>query len=151
MLSLAVLASEPSDAPRTPPKLTVRLSIGGFLGSVMVSQSFRGLVDRMKGDAANDFVNHGSLFDSPQYLWQAAPVLGPWMVAAQGGYQAQQDMGLLIVSGLLQAVGLSTLTYRLVTERPAQIEKPKVEEGLSLDVSPVVSNRLGLMLTLTGW
>jgi hypothetical protein len=150
LLTFALLSAEPADAPKTAPRLTVRLSIGGFLGSVWVAPSFRAQVDRLKDEAVGDLSTHASLFDSPQVLLQSAPVIGPWMVLANGGLQAQQDMWLLITSGVLQAIGLSTLTYRLVTDRPAPVEKPK-QEGLSLDISPVVSNRLGLSLTLTGF
>jgi hypothetical protein len=154
LLALAVLSVDPgSDVPRARPKLTVRLSIGSFISSALVAPSYRASVDRLQNDAAADWLStHGSLFDS-QHIWQAAPIIGPWLVAAQGGYQAQQDMWLLVVSGALQAVGLSTLTYRLLTETPAPNDKnkPKQDGGLTLDVAPVVNNRLGLSLTLTGF
>jgi hypothetical protein len=150
LLSIAVLASQPApDAPRRT-RLTVRLSVGGFLGSVWAAPSYRASVDRITDQAVSDLYTHASLFDA-QNLWQAAPVIGPWLVLAQGGYQAQQDMPLLVLSGLLQAIGLSTLTYRLVTERPAQVQKSApADDGPSLEISPVVANRLGLALTLTG-
>jgi hypothetical protein len=149
LLTAAALASSPADAPRRP-ALTVRLSAGAFIGSALVAPSYRATVDHFRDQAIGDLQTHGSLFDS-QYLWQSAPVIGPWLVLAQGGYQAQQDMGLLIVSGLLQAVGLSTLTYRLVTDTPAPVDKPKAEPGLTLEIAPTVNNRLGLALTLTGF
>jgi hypothetical protein len=149
LLTAAVLASSPGDAPQRP-KLTVRLSAGAFITSALVAPSYRATVDHLEGQAVGDLQTHGSLFDS-QYLWQSAPVIGPWLVLAQGGYQAQQDIGLLIVSGLLQAIGLSTLTYRLITDTPAPVGKPKEPEGLALEIAPTVNNRLGIALTLTGW
>jgi hypothetical protein len=148
LIAAAVLTSSPADAPRKP-RLTVKLSVGAFIGSALVAPSYRSTVDHLQADALNDLQTHGSFFDS-QYLWQSAPIIGPWLVLAQGGYQAQQDMGLLVVSGLLQAIGLSTLTYRLITDTPAPTGKVK-EEGLSLEISPTVNNRLGLALTLTGF
>jgi len=148
---MTVLSSDPTvvDVPRKA-KLTVRLSVGSFIGAAMVSPTYRAGLDRLETEAAADLRNHNSLFDS-QNIWQSAPVIGPWLIVAQGGYQANQDMWLLLLSGALQAVGLTTLTYRLLTERPAPVDKPKVEEGLSLDIAPVVNNRLGISLTLTGF
>jgi hypothetical protein len=90
------------------------------------------------------------VFDSP-YLVYATPVLGPWLTLIRGGEQARDDMWMLITSGVLQGVGITTLAYRAFAQRPAPVQSAPQSEGLVLDISPYVAGRLGLSLTLTGW
>lgn len=152
VLLMSLLLSEaPIDAPkRTGPKLTWKLSIGSFLGSVWAAPAFREVVNAFKEEQILGLESHNSVFDS-QYLIYAAPVLGPWMTLARGGQQAQQDMWLLITTGVLQGIGLSTLTYRMLTRRNAPAQQAPHEAGLVLDISPYVAGRLGLSISLTGW
>jgi len=132
-------------------RLTVRISAGAFISSALMAPSYRSTIDHFEAQALGDLQSHGSVLDS-QYLWQAAPVLGPWLVLAQGAaIRPSRTWACSSCRGLLQAVGLSTLTYRLITDTPAPIDKPKVEEGLSLEIAPTVNNRLGIALTLTGF
>jgi hypothetical protein len=158
LLTSLLLCEVPLDAPRRAgPKLTWRLSIGSFLGSVWAAPSFREKVEAFKGEQLNWLENHNSVFDS-QYLVYAAPVLGPWMTLIRGGTQARDDMWMLVTSGILQGVGITTLAYRMFTQRVAPLpgaassqSLPASDEGLVLDISPYVAGRLGLSITLSGF
>jgi hypothetical protein len=155
LLTTSLVLSQPNvDAPkRSGITFTWRLSVGSFLGSVWAAPSFRDKVEAFKDEQLLWRENHNSVFDS-QYLLYAAPVLGPWMTLARGGQQAQQDMWLLVTTGVLQGVGITALTYRLLTQRAAPapgMPGTASDEGLVLDISPYVAGRLGIALTLTGW
>src|SRR6185436_14889250 len=114
-LAAALLSQAPLDAPRrSGPRLKVSLALGSFIGSAWAAPSYRDNVYRFRDEAVDKLQTHGSLFDSDT-LFYTAPVLGPWMTLARGGQQAVQDMWLLVTSGALQAIGLSALTYRLLT------------------------------------
>lgn len=151
---LALIASlmlSQSDAPRqTGPRLTWRLSVGSFLGSVWAAPSYRANVERLKDEQLGAPIGQQSVFDS-QYLVYGAPVLGPWLTLIRGGQQAREDMWMLITSGILQGVGITTIAYRALTHGVAPPADAKAPQGLVLDVSPYVAGRLGLSLTLTGW
>jgi hypothetical protein len=151
MLTISLmLGGTPIDAPRRiSPGFSWRLSVGSFLGSVWAAPSFRDKVEKLKAEQLEDLQTHGSVFDS-QYLVYAAPVLGPWLTLIRGGQQAREDMWMLITSGVLQGIGITTLAYRALT--PGTAPPPSASsEGVVLDISPYVAGRLGLALTLTGW
>jgi hypothetical protein len=152
ILSTLLAAEAPIDAPRrSGTKLTWRLSVGSFLGSVWAAPSFRRNVEAFKDEQMDWMEDHGSVFDS-SYLVYAAPVLGPWLTLIRGGTQAREDMWMLITSGVLQGIGITTLTYRALTQRSAPVSKDAShDDGLVLDISPYVAGRLGISLTLTGW
>ncbi len=158
VLTAALLLGAPLDAPReVAPGFSWRLSAGGFLGSVWAAPSFRDNVEKLKTEQLDTWRNGVQVFDSA-YLVYATPVLGPWLTLIRGGQQARDDMWMLITSGVLQGVGITTLAYRAFAQRsvpppPAvsrDYAKPQ-SEGLVLDISPYVAGRLGLSLTLTGW
>jgi len=157
-LTTAMLLGAPLDAPRKLfPGFSWRLSAGGFLGSVWAAPSYRDKVERFKTEQMEDWRNGVQVFDSA-YLVYGTPVLGPWLTLIRGGQQAREDMWMLITSGILQGVGITTLAYRALTPGspppPPAVSKEHgraQDEGLMLDISPYVAGRLGLSLTLTGW
>ena len=157
-LMLSQVADE-DDAPRrSSPKLVWRLSVGSFLGSVWAAPSFRRNVEAFQSEQLSGPMGQTSVFDS-QYLVYAAPVLGPWLTLIRGGQQAREDMWMLITSGILQGVGITTVAYRALTQRPAPLRAASAskdasardDQQLVLDISPYVAGRLGLSVTLTGW
>ena len=152
VLAALALSASPGDVPnRAEARFTWRLSVGSFLGSVWAAPSFRDNVERFKVEQLEGLRagGTGAVFDS-QYLIYTAPVLGPWLTLIRGGQQAREDMWMLVTSGVLQAVGITALTWR-VLNLPAGSSAGTGSEGLVLDVSPYVAGRLGLALTLTGW
>jgi hypothetical protein len=154
LLTSLLLCEAPLDAPRrATPKLTWRLSVGSFLGSVWAAPSFREKVEAFKDEQLNWLENHNSVFDS-QYLIYATPVLGPWLTLIRGGQQARDDMWMLITSGVLQGVGITALAYRMFSQKVAPVAgattTAPADEGLVLDFSPYVAGRLGLSVTLSG-
>ena len=122
--------------------------MGAFIGSVWASPSFRASIDRYRGETFRMLETHGSLLDSDM-LVMTAPVVGPWLMIARGQLQSNEDMWLLVTSGVLQAVGLTTLMYRWVTQRPVIESAPP--QGLELSIAPIVANRLGVSVTLSGF
>lgn len=158
LIASLLLSEAPVDAPRhTGTHLTWRLSIGSFLGSVWAAPSFRANVERLQVEQLSGPLGQTSVFDS-QYLIYAAPVLGPWLTASRAGEQAHDDMWMLVTSGLLQGVGITTLAYRALTNRSAPGPavaapgEPRDDRTqLVLDISPYVAGRLGLSIMLTGW
>ena len=157
LLASLLLSASPGDAPRrTGTQLTWRLSVGSFLGSVWAAPSFRQNVERLQKEQLSGPMGQTSVFDS-QYLVYAAPVFGPWLTLIRGGAQAREDMWMLITSGILQGIGITTLTYRALTNPSAPAPTVSKDEGrddrvhLVLDFSPYVAGRLGICVTLTGF
>lgn len=158
LLASLLLSEAPVDAPRrTGTHLSWRLSVGSFLGSVWAAPSFRQNVERLKDEQLSGPMGQTSVFDS-QYLVYAAPVFGPWLTLIRGGTQAREDMWMLISSGILQGIGITTLTYRALTNRSAPMPSVASREEarddrthLVIDISPYVAGRLGICLTLTGF
>ncbi|MBL8951616.1 MAG: hypothetical protein JNK82_12615 [Myxococcaceae bacterium] len=143
LLTTAMLASAPVDAP----KFSWRLSVGSFIGSAWAAPSFRQNVERLQTEQLATWRTGVQVFDSP-YLVYATPVLGPWLTLIRGGEQARDDMWLLLTSGVLQGIGITALAYRVIVGGESSDSK---NDGLVLDISPYVAGRLGLSLTLTGW
>ncbi|MBK7857423.1 MAG: hypothetical protein IPJ65_02120 [Archangiaceae bacterium] len=151
LLVSLLLCEAPVDAPRrTAPKLSWRLSVGSFLGSVWAAPSFRQNVEAFKTEQLSWLENHNSVLDSP-YLIYAAPVFGPWMTLIRGGQQARDDLWLLVTSGVLQGVGITALAYRLFSQGSTGTANGSADEGLVLDLSPYVAGRLGISVSLSGF
>lgn len=142
MLSQATPVARPEPV-RPRAKVTFKLSAGSFIGSVWASPSYRSNLDRL----TTDTLAGESPFDS-KYLVYSTPVLGPWVTVARGGYQQNNDMLLLVTSGMLQAIGISALTYELVSHANGTAKSE--DEGVQLSISPYVVGRLGIALTITG-
>ena len=142
VLLLASDAPEEKPPARIPRGFVLRLDAGGFLGAGWGTQIYRNQVTQLQQQGLS-FWAQGTEPDSG-LVFRSLPVAGPLVTLEYGGTLARAEAAELVLTSVLQAVGLAMLTYQAYMLN----EPPEPPAAFELSISPLVAGHLGLSLTL---
>ena len=143
LLATTLLAAAPAPVVVTRAELRWQLDAGGMVGSVWYLPETRAHLEDALAESRGLWRTTTGI-DARTFAY-AAPVVGSFLAATDANNALTR--GLLMTSGVLQALGLAVFSYRWFIESPS----PIVHTGPTLSVSPLAAGGLGLSVRLTGW
>lgn len=145
LLVATLLASTPAaPAPVVRTGVQWQLDVGGLLGSAWYVPESRVHLEAAL-DASRGLWRTTTGVDAMAFAY-ASPVVGSFLAASDASSDFVRAM--LVTSGLLQGLGLTVLTWRLLADAPPS---NLVQAGPTVSLSPIAAGGLGLSLRLTGW